>query len=87
MRVHGLAVQQERFLGQGHDFHESSLNPDVPTPECVEWLLTTSIFLIDVMLFTNPRSLLFAYFLVVSLCIERRSLLPLNFFLRIFCTS
>ena len=75
MRVHGLAVQQERFLGQGHEFHEPFLNPDVPTPECVEWL-TTSIFLIDVMLFTNPRSLLCAYLLVTSLCIERRSFLP-----------
>ena len=55
MRVHGLAVQQERLLGQGHEFHGPFLNPDVPTPECVEWLLTTSIFLTDVMLFTNPR--------------------------------
>ena len=84
MRVHGLAVQQERFLGQGHEFHESFLNPDVPTPECVEWLLTTSIFLIDVMLFTNFRSLLCAYLLVVSLFIERRSFLPLFFFTKDF---
>lgn len=58
MQVHGLAVQQERFSGRGHEFYEPFPNPDVPTPECVQWLLTTSGFLMNVMLFTNLRLLL-----------------------------
>ena len=44
MRVHGMAVQQERRSGRGHEFYEPFPNPDVPTPECVERLLTTSVF-------------------------------------------
>lgn len=57
-KFHGLAVQQERFSGRGHEFYEPFPNPDVPTPECVQWLLTTSGFLMNVMLFTNIGLLL-----------------------------
>lgn len=39
MRVHWMAVQQERLSGRGRECYEPFPNPNVLTPECVAWLL------------------------------------------------
>ena len=52
-----MAVQQERLSERGHECYEPFPNPNVPTPECVAWLLVAWVFTIDVMLFTNLRLL------------------------------
>ena len=84
MRIHGMAVQHERLSERGHEVYEPYPSPNVPTPQCVEWLLAASVFLIYVTLSSNLGLLHCTCIPIYSfLHNQRRSFLP-QFYLKKF---
>ena len=83
-----MAVQHERLSERGHEFYEPYLpSLNVLTPQCVEWLLAASLFLIYVMLFSNLGLLHCLCFRIHSfLYNQERSFLP-QILLRVACNS